>query len=148
MPSHRCKRLQRKWQECREKLWLSAKTFLWSMTCLMLVIVILLKFVVCLRGFLFFVCRLGRAAGGPGYVRAKLYPCNVEIICSPRLRYSSCLACQSEVNILFPLCLPSRSLPAAQPGTTASLQQQQCLNISAFCREAIAEKLERLEAVK
>jgi len=28
------------------------------------------------------------------------------------------------------------------------LKRRHCLNISAFCREAIAEKLERLEAVK
>jgi hypothetical protein len=28
------------------------------------------------------------------------------------------------------------------------LKRSRCLNISAFCREAIAEKLERLEAVK
>ena len=28
------------------------------------------------------------------------------------------------------------------------LKRGRCLNISAFCREAIAEKLERLEAVK
>ena len=32
---------------------------------------------------------------------------------------------------------------------TLNLQKRsRCLNISAFCREAIAEKLERLEAVK
>jgi hypothetical protein len=28
------------------------------------------------------------------------------------------------------------------------LKKSRCLNISAFCREAIAEKLERMEAVK
>lgn len=28
------------------------------------------------------------------------------------------------------------------------LKRSRCLNISAFCREAIAEKLERLEALK
>jgi len=28
------------------------------------------------------------------------------------------------------------------------LKKSRCLNISAFCREAIAEKLEQLEAVK
>ena len=28
------------------------------------------------------------------------------------------------------------------------LKRSRCLNVSAFCREAIAEKLERLEAVK
>jgi len=28
------------------------------------------------------------------------------------------------------------------------LKRSRCLNISAFCREAIAEKLERMEAVK
>ena len=28
------------------------------------------------------------------------------------------------------------------------LKRSRCINISAFCREAIAEKLERLEAVK
>ena len=28
------------------------------------------------------------------------------------------------------------------------LKKSRCLNISAFCREAIAEKLERLEAIK
>jgi hypothetical protein len=28
------------------------------------------------------------------------------------------------------------------------LKRSRCLNISAFCREAIAEKLERLEAAK
>jgi post-segregation antitoxin (ccd killing protein) len=28
------------------------------------------------------------------------------------------------------------------------LNRSRCLNISAFCREAIAEKLERLEAAK
>jgi len=28
------------------------------------------------------------------------------------------------------------------------LKRSRCLNISAFCREAIAEKLERLESVK
>jgi len=28
------------------------------------------------------------------------------------------------------------------------LKRSRCLNISAFCREAIAEKLERLEAVQ
>ena len=28
------------------------------------------------------------------------------------------------------------------------LKRSRCVNISAFCREAIAEKLERLEAVK
>jgi len=28
------------------------------------------------------------------------------------------------------------------------LKKSHCLNISAFCREAIAEKIERLEAVK
>ena len=28
------------------------------------------------------------------------------------------------------------------------LKRSRCLNISSFCREAIAEKLERLEAVK
>ena len=28
------------------------------------------------------------------------------------------------------------------------LKRSRCLNISAFCREAIAEKLERLEAVR
>ena len=28
------------------------------------------------------------------------------------------------------------------------LKRSRCLNVSAFCREAIAEKLERMEAVK
>ena len=28
------------------------------------------------------------------------------------------------------------------------LKKSRCLNISAFCREAISEKLERLEAIK
>jgi hypothetical protein len=28
------------------------------------------------------------------------------------------------------------------------LKRSRCLNISAFCREAIAEKLERLQAIK
>jgi len=32
--------------------------------------------------------------------------------------------------------------------TLLLLKRSRCLNISAFCREAIAEKLERLEAVK
>ncbi len=32
--------------------------------------------------------------------------------------------------------------------TLLLLKRSHCLNISAFCREAIAEKLERLEAVK
>jgi len=32
--------------------------------------------------------------------------------------------------------------------TLLLLKRSRCLNISAFCREAIAEKLERLEAAK
>jgi len=32
--------------------------------------------------------------------------------------------------------------------TLLLLKRSLCINISAFCREAIAEKLERLEAVK
>ena len=38
---------------------------------------------------------------------------------------------------------PSNSSQALLP-----LKRSPCLNISAFCREAIPEKLERLEAVK
>jgi len=39
------------------------------------------------------------------------------------------------------------ALPATPPDAAAA-EENRCLNISAFCREAIAEKLERLEAVK
>ena len=34
------------------------------------------------------------------------------------------------------------------PQALLLLKRSCCLNISAFCREAIAEKLERLEAIK
>jgi len=34
------------------------------------------------------------------------------------------------------------------PQTLLLLKRSRCLKISAFCREAIAEKLERLEALK
>jgi len=39
-------------------------------------------------------------------------------------------------------------LPQQLHQTLLLLKRSRCLNISAFCREAIAEKLERLEAVK